>query len=231
MLCIGENMWELKPCQIPIHTISHSLSLPLKRTHKSNFRKHANQRYLNMSKTLHSLSLSCSFASGVAKRVYVVVVFVLNEKGYLKRVYIDNQRTTERLCIYFVCDHVFCLPCLLACSQCDQIWRNSTTLAFPNFWQCVLRPFGFGAKFLTLFGTICILLGKIHYCKWPNIENTICSSGHTACSVLHDRSVLERVNRFRTTHLGSVRCLPVWPDWANFKKVIGDDFLHKWTEI
>ena len=118
-----------------------------------------------------------------------------------------------------------------ACSQCDQIWRNSTTLAFPNFWQCVLRPFGFGAKFLTLFGTICILLGKIHYCKWPNIENTICSSGHTACSVLHDRSVLERVNRFRTTHLGSVRCLPVWPDWANFKKVIGDDFLHKWTEI
>ena len=71
-----------------------------------------------MSKTLHSLSLSCSFASGVAKRVYVVVVFVLNEKGYLKRVYIDNQRTTERLCIYFVCDHVFAFH---ACSQCDQI--------------------------------------------------------------------------------------------------------------
>ena len=35
------------------------------------------------------------------------------------------------------------------------------------------------AKFLTLVVTICMLSGKFHCCKWPNIENTIWSSGHT----------------------------------------------------
>ena len=42
----------------------------------------------------------------------------------------------------------------LSFNQCDQIWRNSTTLAIN------LRIIRFWSKFLTHFGTICMLLGK-----------------------------------------------------------------------
>ena len=42
-----------------------------------------------------------------------------------------------------------------------------------------LRFLWFGAKFSTHFCTICMLLGEFSMLKiWPNIENTIWSSGH-----------------------------------------------------
>ena len=57
----------------------------------------------------------------------------------------------------------------------------------PPLWQMFkkslaiyLRFIWFWAKFSTHFGTICMLLGKFHCWKRPNIENTIWSSGHTA---------------------------------------------------
>ena len=53
---------------------------------------------------------------------------------------------------------------------------------FSKYWKIfgnIFKVFWFWPKFSTHFGTICMFLGKFHRCKWPNIENTIWSSGHT----------------------------------------------------
>ena len=73
--------------------------------------------------------------------------------------------------------------------------RNACTLdcisvtrfgKIPSLWQIFkkklaiyLRFIWFWAQFSTHFGAICMLLGKSHCWKWPNIENTIWSPGHT----------------------------------------------------
>ena len=49
-----------------------------------------------------------------------------------------------------------------------------------NLWQYILGLFGFGQSFqLTLAQFVCYW-AHFHCRKWPNIVNTIRSSGHTA---------------------------------------------------
>ena len=90
---------------------------------------------------------------------------------FLFIVLIYNRRRTRArviLCVY------------VSEGQCDQIWRNSTTLAnISKYLAIYLRFIWFWAKFSTHIGIICMLLSKFHCWKWPNIENTIWSSGHT----------------------------------------------------
>ena len=46
-------------------------------------------------------------------------------------------------------------------------------------WQIISSLFGFGQSFqFTLTQFVCFW-AIVHCCKWPNIENTIWSSGHT----------------------------------------------------
>ena len=59
--------------------------------------------------------------------------------------------------------------------QCDQIWRNSATLADISKYY-ISGLFGFGQSFqLNLALTVVCFWASFHCCKGPNIENTIWS--------------------------------------------------------
>ena len=50
---------------------------------------------------------------------------------------------------------------------------------FKNLWQYILGLFGFGQCFQLTLAQFECFWANFHLCKWPNIENTIWSSGHT----------------------------------------------------
>ena len=61
---------------------------------------------------------------------------------------------------------------------------------FKNIWQYIWGLFGFGQSFqLTLVQFVCFW-ANFHCWKWPNIENTIWSSGHTGMAlVIYQRNL------------------------------------------
>ena len=60
-----------------------------------------------------------------------------------------------------------------AATTTTMIWRNSTTLAI------CLRFISFQAIFQLTLAQFVYFWANFHCCKWPNTENTTCSSGHT----------------------------------------------------
>ena len=72
----------------------------------------------------------------------------------------------------------------MALTQCDQIRRNFATLEkIDKYLAIFLRFISFIWHSCEQFGTIYMILRKFSLCKWPNIENTIWPSGHTALTV------------------------------------------------
>ena len=50
---------------------------------------------------------------------------------------------------------------------------------FKNLWQYIESLFGFGQSFLLSLVQFVCFWAHFHWRKWPNIEDTIWSSGHT----------------------------------------------------
>ena len=55
---------------------------------------------------------------------------------------------------------------------------------FKNLWKYIYGLFGFGPSFHDTLAQFVCFWANFHYCKWPNIENTTWSSGHTDLRLL-----------------------------------------------